>query len=176
MGMLGKLAKNAEWVNEGVIERKLFVQLMLRGEVLSLSMHFIVASFAVAVATVLWLSVYSQPQKRHCSDTSSADVQATAEAGRRLATRAALLTAFFTILQLPIGIWVLVTLPASSRQAMMGSDWLASLYFMGGIATVIVLLQQLMAICWGDFNRSTAWRTVGLLGVVVLLMTATLRG
>ncbi len=160
MVVLGKLTKNAHWVGEAVIERKLFIQLMLRREVLALSMHFIVASFAVALAAVLWLSVREGKKVGN----------------RRLAAWAALLTTLCTMMQLPIGVWVLMILSASSRRDLMGGDVLGTVCFMGGIVATLLLLQQLIAISLGNFGRPIVRRVVGLLGLVVLLMVATLRG
>jgi len=166
MVVLGKLAKNAQWISEStMIDRQLFVELMLSGEVLALSMHYIVASFAVAAVAVLWLSACAKPQAADCG-----------LANKRLAARSAQLTIICTLLQLPVGIWVLMTLPAGSRHALMGGDMLNSVYFVGGIAATFVLLQQLMAISLGEISSPMARRAVGLLGLVVLLMCATLRG
>ncbi|MEO2047703.1 MAG: hypothetical protein ABGX16_14150 [Pirellulales bacterium] len=181
MVVIGKLAVNAHWaidvVASGPIDHQGFLKLMLRGEVLALSMHFIVASLVVSAVTYLGLLARSLkvldsiPQ-----DTpESTEMGSTAPEQIQLAGRAANIAILGTLLQIPTGIWVLLTIPPASRQAVLGSNLPANICFGVGIMTTLAFVQQLLLIAQGEFNRPAAKQSAWLLGLVVLLMVVTLR-
>ena len=181
MVVIGKLATNAHWavgvVDNGPIDHQQFLKLMLRGEVLALSMHFIVASMVVSAVTYLWLLARSLkmldfiPQDR----PELTDMGPTNSEQKYLARRAATMAILGTLLQIPIGIWVLTTISPVSRQAILGSNLPVSLCFGAGIMATLAFVHQLLLIAQGEFNRPAATRAAGLLGLVVLLMVATSR-
>jgi hypothetical protein len=159
MVVLGKLARDPAWTVEAVIDRPLFLKLMVRPEVLSLSLHFGLASFAVAAMAVLAVIArkeFTDSQQKSC----------------RGAARIALLS---TLLQLPVGIWVLTEISESARGTLLGGNVLASALFLGSLLTTVYLLQGLTRIALGDFVIRDCQRVFWLSVFVVLLMTATLR-
>ena len=159
MIVIGKLTKNPAWTVEAVIDRPLFLELMVHPEVLSLSLHYGAASLAVAAMGVLALVARQESEEK---ETNAC----------RGAARIAL---FCTLLQLPLGVWVLVTLPEAGRGALVGGSVLASALFLGSLITTMVLMQGLMRIAIGDFAKQDCLRVVWLMVLIVLLMTATLR-
>ncbi len=183
MVVIAKISANPHWATEvvasGPIEHKAFLKLMLRGEVLALSTHFVVAALVVATLAALWLLARSLPQapgKLPPKKVPHEEPQAVDLDRQQLAGRIALLAITGTLLQIPVGIWILTTLPPASLQAGLGGNIVASLCFAGGFMAALALVQQLLPIAQGDFNRPAAKRAVWLLGVTVVMMIVTLRG
>ena len=178
MVVIAKLSANAQWATEvvasGPIGHKAFLNLILRGEVLALCAHFMVAALVVATIAVLWLLARSLAIET--GDTPNEEPQPTDLGRQQLAARVALLAILGTLLQIPVGIWILTTLPPASRQAVLGGDTIASLCFACGIMTAFALVQQLLPIAQGGYNRPAARRSAWLLGVIVVMMIVTLRG
>jgi hypothetical protein len=83
--------------------------------------------------------------------------------GGRLALVAALL-------QLPVGVWVLLNLPAAVRDQLLTSDWPATLLFACGVLTMLALLHHLAAAALGDTQRATVVRCMVLTAALFLLM------
>ena len=161
MSVLGKLAYDATWAKPQILDRAALRPLMLRSEVLALSAHFVLASLAVAAITVLWL--VSRVQAQH-------DEQAT----HPLSRGASWIALFSTACQLPVGIWLLITLPRSERSTMMGSNALASLAFVGAMLLTFLLLQKLLTIAFGMNQPGELRQTCWTLAALVVLMTTTL--
>jgi hypothetical protein len=78
------------------------------------------------------------------------------------------------VLQIPIGLWMLATASAASRDALMGGGIAASACFLAGIAAAIGRLQTLAAISLGEEAPRIRRRAAWLLAAVVALMSATL--
>jgi hypothetical protein len=178
MVVIAKLSANALWATEvvasGPIDHQAFLKLILRGEVLALSMHFMVASLVVAAMVTVWLLGISLA--KNPGDIPDREPQPTDLDRQKLVGRAALMAILGTLAQIPVGIWILTTLPPASRQAVLGGHAMASLCFAVGIMTSLALVQQLLSIAQGEFNHPIARRSVWLLGVTVVLMIVTLRG
>jgi len=164
MLVLGKLAANPTWSEEAIIDRPVFLKLMYRGEISSLAVHFGLASFAVAAVTVLIL----------LSRKAADDAQQTSV--KQLARGASVIALLANLLQVPVGIWVLATLSTAERGTLTGGDPISSLMFVSGLFLTFLLLQRLAAIAFGDVQPATLRRVGMLLVVLVLVMTATLRG
>ncbi len=164
MIVLGKLASTPTWSKEAIIERPDFVKLMARGEVVSLTLHFCLASIAVAGVAALVLLARTAVED---SQQSSA---------KKIARGSAVFALVASLLQLPIGVWVLVTLSGAERNTLTGGAPVASLMFVGGMLLTFVLLQRLVAVAMGDVEPGVLRRVGWLLVVLVLMMTATLRG
>jgi len=164
MVVLGKLVADPSWSEIEVIHRPEFRELMFRSDVLSLTIHFVLSSFAVAaVAALLLLS----RQARDDSQQSSV---------KQVARGAAVIALLASLLQVPVGIWVLATLSGAERNTLTGGDPIASLMFVSGLLLTFLLLQRLASIAFGDVQPGTLRRVGILLIVLVLVMTATLRG
>jgi len=164
MVVLGKLAADPSWTETAIINRPAFLELMFRGDVLSLASHFALASLSVAAVAVLVLlsrlpkGVLEQPSAKQTT------------------RRAAMSALIFSVLQIPVGLWVLATATGSEQNALMGGDLLSSLLFVGGMLLTFILLQKLATVAMGEFDTRSLRRVGWLLVVLVLMMTATLRG
>jgi hypothetical protein len=163
MTVLGKMAANPAWTNESVIDRKVLLQLIARENAVSLSFHFALASLAVAGVTVLWLLARQGEQALEDA------------AAKRVARVSAAVAFGSTVLQFPVGLWVLTTISQTSRGALMGTKPLASLLFLAGVVLAMLLMARLLASVAGEVRQSEIHRTLGLLLLTTLLMTATLR-
>ena len=66
-----------------------------------------------------------------------------------------------TILQLPVGMWVLATMSQVSREALMGNRPLASLLFLAGVLLAVLLIGRLLAVVLGEVRlkeiRRAGW-------------------
>jgi hypothetical protein len=160
MAAIGKIATDARWAREAVVSRPVLLRLATRPEVLSLWLHFVLAS--VAGAAILAFCTTGGVRSENVADV---DV-----AVRRFA--AAALVA--TLLQLPVGAWVLLTSSGPVQDAVMGQDGLATSCFAAGILLALGLTQSLAAITAGDTQPAMRGRAAGLFVAVAVLMTATL--
>jgi hypothetical protein len=161
MTVIGKLASNPHFSSDEVIDRPMLLELMLRGEVLALSFHFGISSFAVSAIAVLHLL--------------SKNLEAGTPEASSLASKSAGIAFVATLAQIPVGVWLLISLPGMSRLALMGKSLGASLAFMTAMVLSLMLLQRLLAVAIGDVERKNLRTIVTLTCVVVLLMTASLR-
>jgi hypothetical protein len=161
MTVVGELAADPSWAREEVIDRDALLKLWLRPEVLALWTHFGLASLAVACVAAMW-----PPKKPKGEMTGSPTDSST----RRLAAIALAATG----LQIPVGLWLLSTTGAREREAILGSDPIASLCFAAGVLGALWLLQTLLAVALGE-GREAITRASLLLVAVTVLMTATLR-
>jgi len=164
MVVLGKLAADPTWTKTAIIDRPVFLECMFRGDVLSLISHFGLASLTVAAVAVLMLL------SRWTTDALEQP------SAKQIARGAAMIALLSSVLQIPVGIWVLATATGSEQNALMGGDPLSSLLFAGGMLLTFFLLQRLTAITTGEFDSGSLRRVGWLLVVLVLMMTATLRG
>lgn len=164
MVILGKLATNPSWTPTPILDRPAFRGLMFCGDVFSLTSHFGLASLAVASVAVLVL----------LSRLPGGDLEQ--QPVKQIARKAAGLALLSSVLQIPVGIWVLATTTGVERSALTGGDPLSSLMFVGGLILTFLLLQRLVAVAMGEFDSRSLRRVGVLLVVLILLMTATLRG
>jgi hypothetical protein len=161
MAVLGELAADPRWAADEQIDRAALLRLWARPEILALWAHFVLASLAVAPIAALW------PSPRRDSEARLNDSPAIV---RRLGAWA--LAA--TLLQIPVGLWLLAASDAAARDSMLGENLWASACFAGGVLAALWLLQTLTAIVLGD-KRSAVRRAGLLLVLVTTLMSATLR-
>jgi hypothetical protein len=161
MAVIGELTANPRWATNELIDRAALLRLWARSEILSLWAHFTLAS--VAVASIAALRPWS---RRDASDAHSTDPSVV----RRLAVWA--LAA--TVLQIPVGLWLLISTADAARESMMGANLLASLCFAGGVMAALWLLQTLVMLTLGEDDGAVR-RAGYLLVVVTVLMSATLR-
>ena len=162
MAVLGELAANANWTTEAVLDRPTLKALFRRPEVASLWAHFVLASMAVGFTAAL-----AACRRVATSGSETAD----ARISRQLAGCA--LGA--TVLQIPVGIWLLLASDDAAQQAMMGESWLATIGLAGGVWVALGVVQSLASIAWGDKDRRQIGRACVLLTVTVVLMSFTLR-
>jgi hypothetical protein len=133
---------------------------MGKSEITALSFHFGFSAIAVSGVALLYL-IY----RNGSVDTKINSV-----------TRAAGAIAFVaTLMQVPVGVWLLVSLPGASRMALMGKSLGGSLAFMAAMVLSLILVQRLFAVAVGDVERKNLRLVVSLTFIVVLLMTTSLR-
>ena len=162
MAVIGQLAANAQWTAEPIVDRPILLKFMANGEVLALSFHFGMSSLAVAALVVL--DIISRKSVEEISHESQS-----------IARGAATVALSASLLQVPIGIWLLTSLPATSRTALMGNNIWASLAFMAALVATIKLLQLLVMVVLGETDKKNLRQVVSLACAVVLLMTMSLR-
>lgn len=137
-----------------------FVSMLVDPEVLGRTMHFIVASLAVAGATTMQLFVRVRKD-----DDENDDVE-------RLKRRGAQIALTATLLQWPIGITVLLTLPEASRLHLLGGDPTAAGLFGLSLVAVVVLMHHLAGASFGHTSQREARAVLMWLGVTIVFMTA----
>jgi hypothetical protein len=140
-----------------------FVSLVVDPEVSSRAVHFIVAALALSGAVLMRAAsrrgpIIEQPEPPD-------DVE-------RLKRRGAQLALVATLLQWPIGIAVLVALPAESRGGLMGGDVATTVLFGLSLGAVVVLLHKLAAAAFGRTSWRDAGSALAWLGIAIVLMTA----
>ena len=116
-----------EMVVEPIITRAIYRPLMLRPEVLSQSLHFVVASVAAA-GVALDLHCAGGNKQPELDGASPLIV-----AGARIALAASLA-------QLAVGVWVLFELSPVARGGLTGDAWPATGLFIAAIAVTLGLL------------------------------------
>ena len=135
-----------------------FRVLITQPAVLSRAVHFIVASFAV---TGIAFVVMAKLDLRRQLDAS--DAERTASWGARIALSS-------TLMQIPIGIWLVSHMPAPSQSQLMGKDPLALVALIAGILLTLGLLQSLAAISFGEKDKRHWSRAIWLMMFTVASM------
>jgi hypothetical protein len=167
MAVIGKLAGDPGWAEAAVIDHRTLLTLARRPEIVAMWMHFVLASVAVAAVAALL------PGAAAGGEAPSLDAPGPLVAERGIRGLAGIaLTA--SALQAPVGAWLLLAVGASTRDALLGGDLVASACFVGGVVAAIALLQALAAIALGDVTAARRRRTAWLLVAVAVLMSATL--
>ena len=161
MAVIGELSANPRWAPDEEIDRAALLRLWIRPEILSLWTHFVLAS--LAVASIAALRPWSH---RDLPGATSIDPFTV----RRLSACALVAT----VLQIPVGLWLLTSTADAARESMMGANVLASLCFAGGVLAALWLLQTLVMLALGEDDGAVR-RAGYLLVVVTVLMSATLR-
>jgi hypothetical protein len=136
------------------LERSLYRQLLVDPETLAR-----VAHVWLATGWIGW---------RQAQQAAGDSVVSAATSGGRLA----LIT---TMLQIPVGVWVLMTLPQAQQDRLLGGDPLCSALLGISILASLALMHQLAMLALGDNSRSRLITPTALMGGVILLMTAALQ-
>jgi hypothetical protein len=161
MVVLNALAVRPEMVVEPTITRDIYRPLMLRPEILSQSLHFVVASVAAAGVALIFIA-----RRQRTAEPEGA--QGLIVAGARIALAASLV-------QLAGGIWLLFELSPVARGGLTGDALLATGLFIAAIVVTLGLLHLLATIALGDTCDENVRRCVLLFLGVVFLMTTMLR-
>lgn len=157
--MMAGVATGEFQVRQGV-DSATFRHLLVEGEVLALTMHFTLASFAVAsmVLVVFGAGLIKST--------------ATSRPGAICGARTALVT---TVAQIPVGIWLLMQLPTGVQSQLLGADPLSATLLVSGLMATFWLMHQLAAVAFGDVSAPAVRRATAAMIIVVLLMTGVLR-
>lgn len=162
MIVISKLATDPGWTTSAVIERSELIRLALCSEVLSLTLHYVLASIAVSGVAVLWMLA------------RNGDLTTDPAATRRVARVAAGVGLFASLAQLPVGVWVLMSTTGPIRGALLGEALLPSLLLGVGILLTLLLLQKLAAVMLGEVEFEKLPRLGWLLFAIVFSMVAML--
>jgi hypothetical protein len=135
---------------------------MADGLVLAQVVHFWLASLAaVGVVLVGYALFLARRQESH------AEYDPPAICGSRLALAS-------TLLQIPVGLWLLSQAPSASQSALFGGDLVTTGLFGASILAAVWLLHQLAAVALGETRESSLLRTLLALVLVVALMSSVL--
>ncbi len=162
MGVVGRVASDPTWARAEVLDRPALLDLMKRTEIVALSMHFVLASIAVSAIAALWILSKESDDQWHATALP-------------LARGNAWIALIATALQIPVGIWLMVSLPNDELTAMMGNHFVASLGMLGAMILTFVLLQRLLGIAIGNPAPRDLRTVMWILALLVLLMTVTLK-
>lgn len=149
-------ASSGQLAIEGKVDSATFVRLIARGEVMALTAHFALASFALSGIALAWLD-----RRAESSETSHLPLVAT---GARFALIA-------TVAQIPVGLWLVLSLPAREQRRIMGGDGPAALVFVLAMVGTFLLLHQLAGLAFGAATRKKVWQVTASVLAVVGLMT-----
>lgn len=133
----------------------IFRTLVYTPNVLAHTLHFCLASVAVSGVFLFWLVRRSSSADRFYV------------LGARVALGA-------TLLQVPVGLWLLVVTPAASQARLLGQHGLATGLFLSALICAFYLLQYLGTLALGDVEKKAVDRATLLLLACVLLMSGTL--
>jgi hypothetical protein len=161
MAVIGQLASDPRWATERSIPRPVMMRLWARPEILALWAHFALASLAASAIVCLW----------PLPGSDSNDVP---QDNLRFVRCLAAVALVASLLQVPVGVWMLLSAGAPARNAVLGGDPASSASLIAGILAAIALLRGLASIALGESAPAVRRRTVYLLVVTVVLMSATL--
>lgn len=145
-----------------MLDRPTLRGLMLEGEVLARVFHIWLASLAV-VGLAMMVSAWRR--QKLVTDDSGDRAAGVITWGARLALVA-------TLLQLPVGLWVMGELP--SYELLLGGDWFGTALFVISIAGVLRLMHLLASLALGDHEPRQIFESLAILTTVVTLMTGVL--
>ena len=143
----------------GTLDHHTYLQVLLTGNALARVVHVLLASFAV---TGLALSRIGALQTK----SELPEAIGVAQLGGKIALGASLL-------QLPVGVWVLFALPQAQSQRIMSSG--TAILFGIAVVTALWLMHQLAMVALGDVSRRRLSVATLIMALVVVLMTATLQ-
>lgn len=165
----GRVARG-EWAGPNPILSPEFRGLLLKGSILSQSVHFLLASIAVAgVAVLLWTAL--RRQSRGADEKPDAEAASLAT----LARQAAWIGLIPTVLQAIVGLWVFTSLPEPMQYRLVGQNPLALVIFGLSLAAALWLAHDLLATTASDEPTAHGRSSTLLMAATILLMTATLR-
>lgn len=159
MFVLRQMATGPSHATSAALDRTFLLAQFYRAEIVAPWIHFALAAVAVSGGVALWLLA------KPCS----------AEDQRKPTRVVAGIVLFASLMQLPIGLWLLMTIPNQSRSALMGTSILASMSFLMAMLAMFLLMGRLVKIALGDFDGKDLKISAALLCLVVLLMTTSTR-
>ena len=147
-------------IPSGEIIPRQFPRLMFYDEIPALTVHFALASVAMAGVMLFGLAL-----RRLRSDEDP-------RGAKRIIAWGGWSALIATGLQLLVGLWLLATTPPDMQSQMLGNSWLPSVCFLVSLALVVWLLRELADVTIGEATRGGLIRTMIAMTAVILLMTA----
>ncbi len=157
--MIADAVRNEAGVTDPITSAE-FRQRLASGHVLPVTLHFVLASVAMVGILLIWFAWRrgdAQP------DTG------------RLAKWGARVALVPSLLQVPAGIWLAMTLPATTQQRLFGGDIVGTSALCLSLMLVFALLHSLASVAMGETSRPNQLRCLTLAVCVVVLMTYTLQ-
>jgi hypothetical protein len=145
---------------------------------IAIAVHVLLASLAVAGVLLILLAIGNQfdnieaVEAATLSGDPSISDQKPAAALLSLGAWVALIA---TAIQLPVGLWVLLVAPESSRNRLLGDHLASAVAFAAGVLLAFWMLHVLLAIALGERTRQKSWQAASLMVGTVVLMTAALQ-
>ncbi len=130
---------------------------LLDAEALALMTHVALASLATAGLMLVGLALRWQRK----DDAAAAAI---AKTGARWAL-------IPSLLQMPIGLWLLLSLRADAQSQLLGESTVGVLLFVSSLLAALWLLNDLAQLTFGDFSRRLAIRAMIAMLVTIVLMT-----
>ena len=168
---------------ELLLDHALHWRLLLDPDTLSRVVHYWLAAWAVSASATMVLAsrclrMQTTPELATSSDVRASDDSPAAKTKnsaladvRRRAARIALAV---SLVQLPVGVWVVCELPGVVQTQLLGEDALATILFDSSIVLALGLLHHLAMIALGESRHAAAVRAGALMVATVLLMVAAL--
>jgi hypothetical protein len=159
------LADHPEWRTEP-LTRDAFRGLLVDRAVLSMSVHFWLASLAVVGVLLMVYALRLRKKKLPPNELGPQPA--------RIAGWGAWLALVPTLLQLLVGVWVVIELPQTVRDGLLGNRLPLTLLFGASILVALRLMHVLASIALGDRTPRQLVSAIATMVLTVLLMTATL--
>jgi hypothetical protein len=143
------------------LTRDVYRQIATDPQTLSRIVHHWLAALAMAGLTLTYLG--SRVEK---SESQGGDARPVL-----LGSRIALLA---TVIQLPVGLWVVLQLTPASQKQVLGDDPAATALLGLSLLAASLLLQALVTVSLGDTSRGAVRRSLVWMAVILVLMSGTL--
>lgn len=147
---------------ESTLTSAQFRRLVYSGQIVSLNVHFWLASIAVAGVFLMWLG---QGAAKDSNATALMSIT-------RWCARAALCV---SVLQMPVGVWILIQVDPLQQQSLLGGDILSTCLLVLSVVFTFALLHQLAAMSLGESSVKDLQKAAAILLLIVTFMTAALR-
>lgn len=137
---------------------------MAQPDVLARVVHVVLASFAVTGVTLIGYGLRLQRQKGVEAD------------GERVSRWGGYLALIPSLLQVPVGLWLIAVLPPPWQSRVLGGDPAAVVLLGVSVLLALYLLQELANVAFGEvIHRKQLVRVMVTMVAIVLLMTGVLR-
>jgi len=131
---------------------------LLDAAAIALMTHVALASLATAGVMLLGLALRWE---RHGETLGATAIG-------RTGSRWALVSSLF---QLPVGLWLLMSLPPHAQSQLLGESTIGVLFFVASLLAALWLLNDLAQLALGEFSRRLAIRAMIAMLVTIILMT-----
>lgn len=168
MVVIGEIA-TGQLAAPDVIDAAAYRELAFSPAVASRSLHHILAAVALAglYAAILAFRMFSRTSR-----VSPKSTEAAIGAETRIVAWGARIALVASVLQIPVGIWVLLSL--GNNRALMGDNLLATALFIVAVIAALGLMHHLAALAFGEITGKAVFAAAALFVLVVLTMVATL--
>ncbi len=169
MSGIRKLAEYPELVLEETVSHQAFLKIWLKQDVLIFSTHVWLACFAVSGMVLAYLADRYQGQAQKGMNQET--MKKTTNNSERYIQLGGWIFLIPTLLQLLVGFFVLLTIPAGQQAALMGSNLLATSLLGVSIVVSLWLMHQWTRISLGDYGGGGVKRAAGVTVLLIVVMT-----